>query len=42
MPTPDPKRSPGRPPRPWPDRIPASPEEVMRRIIDTPPDPKDR
>lgn len=30
-------RGPGRPPRPMPDRIPATPEEVVRVLVTTPP-----
>lgn len=31
------KRPIGRPPKPMPERIDASPEEVMRAILETPP-----
>ena len=33
-----PKRAPGRPPTPWPDPIDATPEDVMRVLVNTPPD----
>ena len=31
------KRGPGRPPRPLPERIPATPEELARVLVTTPP-----
>ncbi len=31
------KRGPGRPPRPMPERIPATPEELARVLVTTPP-----
>ena len=34
----DPPRKRGRPPKPMPERIPDTPENVMRAIIATPPD----
>ena len=34
---PDQKRGPGRPPRPMPPRIDASPEAVARMLVTTPP-----
>lgn len=32
-----PKRGPGRPPRPMPEPIPATPEELARVLVTTPP-----
>ena len=32
-----PKRGPGRPPRPLPELIPATPEELARVLVTTPP-----
>ena len=31
------KRGPGRPPRPLPERVPATPEELARVLVTTPP-----
>ena len=33
------KRGPGRPPKPMPERIPDTPENVARAVLNTPPKP---
>ena len=35
--TPKPKRGPGRPPKPMPERIPDTPGNVARAVLNTPP-----
>ena len=36
----EPKRGPGRPPKPMPERIPDTPENVARAVLNTPPKSK--